>query len=368
MPLWLACAALASLLALAAGEDGTKLPCGASPPTPCVQFAYYLWYGTPASDGVWKHWNHAILPHWNPTIRARYPHDVQFEPPERLHSQFYPARGPYSVRNGTVLAEQMREMRAAGGTVLILSWWGRPDMPGTSDTQGVNTDDLVPQVLDVAAREGVQVAWHLEPYPGRNASTVHDDVAYLSRRYGAHAAALRLGGRLVFYVYDSYHTEPAEWAEHLCPAGARSLRGTPDDGFFVGLWLHREHGQDLRAACFDGFYTYFASAGFSYGSTPRNWRSMVEFGAQHGLRSALSVGPGYDDERIRPWCVPGAGGREGRRGEDGGEAGVLHARCRGGDSRSGQSPPTSTWRTARAHMRRRPSHDPELTTTHPAPP
>lgn len=51
----------------------------------------------------------------------------------------------------------------------------------------------------------------------------------------------------------------------------------------------------------DGFYTYFAAAGFSFGSTPRNWPGMIAFARTHNLVSSLSVGPGYNDMRIRPW-------------------------------------------------------------------
>lgn len=52
---------------------------------------------------------------------------------------------------------------------------------------------------------------------------------------------------------------------------------------------------------FDGFYTYFASDGFVYGSTTRHWRRMVEQATSLGMASVLSAGPGYNDEGIRPW-------------------------------------------------------------------
>ena len=31
---------------------------------------YYLWYGTPTTDGKWLHWDHAVLPHWTKKVRA----------------------------------------------------------------------------------------------------------------------------------------------------------------------------------------------------------------------------------------------------------------------------------------------------------
>ncbi len=43
---------------------------------------------------------------------------------------------------------------------------------------------------------------------------------------------------------------------------------------------------------FDGFYTYFASDGFVFGSSRANWPYMVDFANKNGMLSSLSVGPG----------------------------------------------------------------------------
>lgn len=291
---------------LAAGEPRTEPPGDAredaAAPSPNVHVAYYLWYGTPASDVDWRHWNHKVLPHWEEGTRSRFPHGQPHQPPDDLHSPFFPARGPYSVRNTTVLGEHMEEIRNAGSRVAIASWWGRPDVDGTADTEGVNTDYLLPAVLDAAAAHGVEIAFHLEPYLGRTAALLSEDFAYLARRYGSHPALHRRGGLPVYYVYDSYHVSPADWAGVLCAGRPGSLRGGAADGVFFGLWLDHRHGEDLHSGCFDGFYTYFASEGFSFGSTPARWPEMVRFAHSHGMVAALSVGPGYNDERIRPWC------------------------------------------------------------------
>jgi glycoprotein endo-alpha-1,2-mannosidase len=69
----------------------------------------------------------------------------------------------------------------------------------------------------------------------------------------------------------------------------------------LGLWLDAPHGEALAAGGFDGFYTYFASDGFSFGATSGNWRRMCSFARGAGLACTLSVGPGYQDDKIRPW-------------------------------------------------------------------
>ena len=49
------------------------------------------------------------------------------------------------------------------------------------------------------------------------------------------------------------------------------------------------------------FFSYFASQGFTYGSSSRHWLSIQAFAHQHSLIFVPSVGPGYDDTRVRPW-------------------------------------------------------------------
>ena len=195
----------------------------------------------------------------------------------------------------------------------------------------------MPALLQAAGDAGLAVGFHLEPYPGRSAASVRADVEYISARYGHHPALHRSSdGRPVYFVYDSYHIQARDWAAMLQAGGSASIRcgahdvrahtpaqpqlsrplasvaspwcccgllprGTPADGVFVGLWLSRNDGAQLHAGGFDGAYTYFASAGFSYGSTPQNWPSMSDFCRAHGMAFVPSVGPGYDDSRIRPW-------------------------------------------------------------------
>lgn len=206
------------------------------------------------------------------------------------------------------------------------------------------------EVLSAAAFTGLKVAFHMEPYAGRSADSFADDVRYIQQHYGDSPALLRAqDGRIVYYLCtsqvravstlvqslkrfcvpcvrsdDSYHVKPEEWASILDPDGIKSIRysspqvsfhclphftfdctrGTPADGVFLGLWLHQHHGRELYEGGFDGSYSYFASTSFSWGSTLRNWAHMSSWSATRGMTFVPSVGPGYDDRRIRPWCVP----------------------------------------------------------------
>ena len=159
---------------------------------PTVHAAFYLWYGTPDVDGRWLHWDHATLPHWDEAVRKRHAPPGQLHaPPEEPHSPYYPARGLYSSRDNATLHAQFASLAAAGVDTAMLSWWGRKDSDVRRDSQGVNTDLIVPAVLDAAAAHGVGISWHLEPYGGRSPATVRDDLKYLHERYGRHPAIWR---------------------------------------------------------------------------------------------------------------------------------------------------------------------------------
>lgn len=282
---------------------------------------YYLWYGAPIWTGAnalpggdksgWSHWDHHILPHWNPSTAALYPgEETRWIPPHDIHAPFYPARGPYSSLNPAVLRSQFAEMRAAGIGIAVASWWGREGV-SKGDSQGVLTDDALGVALDAAlsvaqdvgahggGTSGVTtVAVHLEPYAGRTAASTRADIAYIFEKFGHHPALFRdpKTGRPLFFIYDSYHIASSDWASELS-----SLRSTPHDAIFFGLWLAQGDASELASGGFDGAYTYFASDSVGYGSNAANWAAMSREAAARGLAFSPSVSPGYDDSKIRPW-------------------------------------------------------------------
>lgn len=89
------------------------------------------------------------------------------------------------------------------------------------------------------------------------------------------------------------------------------MRGGASDGVFIGLWLTRGDGASLKTGGFDGGYTYFASPVTSHGADPRHWRDMSAEAAARGLMFVPSVGPGYNDTKIRPWNGAATRSREG---------------------------------------------------------
>lgn len=186
--------------------------------------------------------------------------------------------------------------------VQVVSWWGPWRRAGSSDTQGVCTDDVLSVLLaEVEKLQPMKVALHLEPYPGeaygtrrafacimplargwvmscagwakqqqqqcavapiggacapcwrcsiaglcagRTVETVREDIIYLLTRHNHSSALQRIGGRPVWYMYDSYRIEADEWATLLAPNGTRTIRGTPLDG----EWAREAPPQGHRVA------------------------------------------------------------------------------------------------------------------------
>jgi hypothetical protein len=135
-------------------------------PDPSYRVAafYYPWYGTPTADGTWIHWQ-----------------ETHFQPPDDISSDYYPQLGPYSSKDPQVVAQHMAWLRQAGIGVIYISWQG----------QRSNEDRNVPLLLSTAARYGIKVAFQIEPYNGRSATQLVEDIKYIYNNYGSSPAFFR---------------------------------------------------------------------------------------------------------------------------------------------------------------------------------
>lgn len=252
-----------------------------------VHTFYYGWYGNPEYDGSYRAWNHQVIPHWIDTTWNNVdPHTGG----DDIGANFYPQMGNYSSKDPATISTHMQQIREAGIGVVVLSWWGKDDF----------TDQSVGTLLDTANAYGLKVAFHIEP-SYKTVVEFRSLLEYISSRYLQHPAIYRMAGKPLYYLYNSFQLNYEEWQSLLNPDSSSSLRNTPLDGVFIGLWTTGFDGEFAVKSGFDGFYTYFASDGFAYGSTTSNWPDMAAFARENNLIYIPSVGPGYADTRIRPW-------------------------------------------------------------------
>lgn len=273
----------------------------AKKPIPCydVHIFYYPWYGNPAFNKHYLHWNHKYLPHWSPEIAKMYPNGAH-HPPDDLASNFYPELGAYSSNDYDVIKNHMQQLSFAGVGVVVVSYYP----PGLADDNGEDWASMFPLLLKGADLYKIKVAFHIEPYKDRSEDTVKSDIKNIIDKYGTHPAFYRMTYKEkhlpLVYIYDSYHTKPMGWARILKP-GTESIRGTDYDCIVIGLVVEQSHQVDMIDSGFDGFYTYFASSGFTFGSSRENWGILSNFAKENNLLYIPSVGPGYVDTRVRPW-------------------------------------------------------------------
>lgn len=267
-----------------------------------VHAFYYPWYASPSVEGYYLHWNHRVLPFWGDKHAAAKAH-VFHAPPNDIGAQFYPALGPYSSRDKTVIRTHVQQMRSAGIGVAVVSWYP----PQLADPNGKPSDDVIPLLLDAGQKYNVSIAFHLEPYEPHEVKRIFNDIHYIIDHYGSHPAFYRMTlagkgkGRPVVYVYDSYKIPAEQWSSMLSKSGKMSIRDTEYDCIMVGLVVKRNDLEDLHKAGFDGSYTYFASTSFTFGSNPKNWKWLSEMSQKLDMVFIPSVGPGYDDTALRPW-------------------------------------------------------------------
>ena len=271
---------------------------------------YYAWYGTPRVDGQYYHWNHVYIPHWDSRVAQQYPSNTRHTPPEDIGANFYPSLGCYSSSDPLVIKQHMSDIRSSGVGVVALSWYP----PGHADEEGRPSDSLVPLLLDIADDYSIKVTFHIEPYKDRSAVSVRGDIEYIMKTYSGHPAFYRHHGyKPLFYIYDSYHISAPDWAQVLTADGRRTIRGTGADSVVVGLVVNSKDTEFIKKSGFDGFYTYFASRVFTYGSAPQNWKLLKQIAIDSNLLFIPSVGPGYIDTAVRPWN--GANTQDRRNGD-----------------------------------------------------
>ncbi|XP_061177404.1 glycoprotein endo-alpha-1,2-mannosidase-like [Saccostrea echinata] len=267
-----------------------------------IHIFYYPWYGNPEHDGKYYHWNHPYLPHWEKAEAAKWP-SGKHVPPDDIGANYYPQLGPYSSSDPTVVEDHMKQIQLSGAGVLAVSWYP----PNDADNEGKQPDKLTPLILDMADKYQLKVAFHIEPFKGRDHKTLKNNIKYIVDTYGKHPAFYRHYDRLkkkllpVYYIYDSYLVKSSDWAELFSSSGSISIRNTEYDGIFLGLLVERQHKESIASAGFDGYYTYFATDGFTYGSSWKHWREIMKYARGRKMLFVPSVGPGYVDTRVRPW-------------------------------------------------------------------
>ena len=110
----------------AAVTPATKAPTAAATQKkldPRIYAFYYAWYQNPATDGLWAHWNHKHLDHWDAAVRAKYPPFVHDPERRDVGASFFPALGAYSSADDSIIEAHFAQLRKANVGVAVVSWY-----------------------------------------------------------------------------------------------------------------------------------------------------------------------------------------------------------------------------------------------------
>jgi len=261
---------------------------------PNLQAFYYPWWANPAVDGQWAHWNHQVLPHWDERENKKYLIGKIHQPPDDLGTNFYPLLGPYSSKNQSVIDQHMEWACEAGIGTFIVSYFAN----GRTDDNGIPFQKVVELLFQSGEKYGIKIGLHLEPYSGRTAKTVVEDIKTALKDFG-HLETFARDPETslpIFYIYDSYQIKPEDWYQEFS-----KIRDTEWDAYIVGLIVEVNHLTTVLKSGFNAAYSYFASMNFSYGCTPHNWEYIFKTLQKNKMDFLPSVGPGYEDTAVRPW-------------------------------------------------------------------
>ena len=249
---------------------------------------YYNWYGNPKFDEDFRHWNHDILPHWSENSWDNMPpHDGY----KTIGSNFFPELGTYSSNDPDIVKKHMEMIYKSGIGTISISWWEKNSFE----------DSNINIIMDKADLFNIKVNFHIEPFDNRTALSTAAAIKYIIDKYGDHNAFYIFDNKPLFYIYDSYLIPKKDWESILRVDGKNTIRKTNYDSHFIGLWVEEKDSIFFDDSGFDGFYTYFASNGFTFGSTCNNWKYLSKWATNKNKIFIPCVGPGYNDERVRPW-------------------------------------------------------------------
>ena len=220
-----------------------------------------MWFETPAT-----HWEGIWGAHW--TMATRDPNVLGADGRRQIASHFYPLIGPYASRDPTAIEWQLRLMKTAGISGVLIDWYG----VNTTNKDLLAIAESADVLVAAIASSGLEFAFVLEDRFATSVLEVRMNVRYLAATYFAHpsyARSSRTGEPYLLLFGPLTVLAPSAWTtvlEGIEPVSLITLDGKSAhvgslaDGEFG--WPFADKNESERAdhvAVVESFYLHAAT-------------------------------------------------------------------------------------------------------------
>lgn len=238
-----------------------------------VMAFYYPWYGTPDFSGKWIHWDEG----------GHNPNKI-FENGRRdTGTTDYPLEDLYDSNDPAVIRKHFQMAKRAGIDVFIVSWWGKDSY----------TDRAFATMLKEAEAIGTDVALtiYYETVPENSSERAKEELQYILARYSTSSAFFKINNsRPVIFIYSRALSQLSvqDWTQIITELKKQYK------AFFIFDTINPEY---LKIA--DGGHIYNPAGTVARGADmAKEYSKLANLYKRHGIVSALTVIPGYDDSNI----------------------------------------------------------------------
>ena len=210
-------------------------------------------------DKKWLHWNR-----WATTLEQKTQALLQTRiyRKQRYWQHLLSKSGHVQFSRPSSSQDHMKQIRRAGAGVLVVSWYP----PNQHDNEGRASDTLIPLLLDKAA--GLVCGSHFI----LNVSKAKpESVRMIWSTSLTHMVVMK-------HFIETWKVS-CRWYMFMTPIwfplnlvilkqeSRNSIRNSKYDSIMIGLLVDAKHKEEIKKGGWDGFYTYFAVDGMTYGSS-----------------------------------------------------------------------------------------------------
>lgn len=237
-----------------------------------------LYYGGWGSPDDWQDWK-----------KAKSEHEKYFyQPPDNIPSIYYPQMGTYCSHNETVILEHLKMIKNAGIDAIIIPWIGY--LAQTNFQHASFVKKTIELLFKHAHEYSIKIGILLDYYTERKEIDVIKSVTYYIDTYANHQSILKINDKPLVIIYDAQKMDSSALMFRQFK-NVEFYATAPNWEDFLGIY---EDG-------YSGFVSYYASDGFTWGSTLENWNLISENSKKRDIEFVPTVAPGYDDHIINLW-------------------------------------------------------------------